>query len=201
MLVPTTVLARQHYQTAVQAASRRFPVDESHRAAPALPHGPDSRRRSLRTTCPRGEVDLVVGTHRLLSKDRCSSSDLGLLIIDEEQRFGVAHKERLKELFTRRRRTHAFRHPHPPHAQHGALRHPGYVCHRGSAAATGIRCQTYVLEHDDRRYRGRNPQGAAPRRAGLLPAQPTCRRIERVAPPGCRQQVPRGPHCRLATAR
>jgi transcription-repair coupling factor (superfamily II helicase) len=92
VLAPTTVLAFQHYDT----FRRRFA---------AFPVKTDllSRFRTAReqkgvlARVETGEVDIVIGTHRLLSKD-VKFHDLGLLIVDEEQRFGVAHKERLKEL-------------------------------------------------------------------------------------------------------
>ena len=70
-----------------------------------------------------GTVDIVIGTHRLLSDDM-QFKDLGLLVVDEEQRFGVQHKERIKELRTERRRAHAHRHADPAHARDVAHRHP-----------------------------------------------------------------------------
>jgi transcription-repair coupling factor (superfamily II helicase) len=91
-LVPTTVLAQQHYLTAVHRFAR-YPVqiDVLSRFRSTA-----QQRQTLRRL-EAGEVDLLIGTHRLLQKD-VRFKDLGLLIIDEEQRFGVAHKERLKEL-------------------------------------------------------------------------------------------------------
>ena len=92
ILVPTTVLAQQHYQTAV-ARFRGFPVnvDVLSRFRSA-----NEQRRTLQKL-RAGQVDLIIGTHKLLQKS-IEFKDLGLLIIDEEQRFGVAHKERLKEI-------------------------------------------------------------------------------------------------------
>ena len=92
ILVPTTVLAQQHYQTAV-ARFRGFPVniDLLCRFRSAA-----EQKRTLQNLCA-GSVDLVIGTHKLLQKN-VQFKDLGLLIVDEEQRFGVNHKERLKEL-------------------------------------------------------------------------------------------------------
>lgn len=92
ILVPTTVLCRQHYLTARKRFSE-YPVDvaELSRFVTAR-HQKDNIRR-----IEDGSVDLVVGTHRLLQKDIRFSS-LGLLIVDEEQRFGVSHKEKIKEL-------------------------------------------------------------------------------------------------------
>lgn len=92
ILVPTTVLARQHYVTAMKRFAG-FPVKvevlSRFRTAAQLK---DTLRRMA-----EGGVDLVIGTHKLLQKN-VVFHDLGLLIVDEEQRFGVTHKERLKEL-------------------------------------------------------------------------------------------------------
>ena len=92
ILVPTTVLAQQHYQTAV-ARFRGFPVniDVLSRFRTA-----NQQKRTL-TNLRAGQVDLIIGTHKLLQKT-VEFKDLGLLIVDEEQRFGVSHKERLKEI-------------------------------------------------------------------------------------------------------
>ena len=92
ILVPTTVLAQQHYQTAV-ARFRGFPVniDVLSRFRTAA-----EQRRTVQAL-RSGAVDLIIGTHKLLQKT-IEYKDLGLLIIDEEQRFGVSHKERLKEI-------------------------------------------------------------------------------------------------------
>ena len=91
-LVPTTILAQQHYET-IQDRFEGFPVTV----------GLLSRFRTKKQQTEtieqvrKGQIDIVVGTHRLLSQD-VVFGDLGLLIIDEEQRFGVKHKERLKQL-------------------------------------------------------------------------------------------------------
>ncbi len=92
IMVPTTVLAQQHYQTAL-ARFRGFPVniDVLSRFRPAA-----AQKRTLQNI-KSGAVDLVIGTHKLLQKS-VQFKDLGLLIVDEEQRFGVSHKERLKEI-------------------------------------------------------------------------------------------------------
>ncbi len=93
-LVPTTILAQQHYNTFAQRM-KDFPVvvDLLCRFKSA------SEQKKTIAELKRGMVDIVVGTHRLLSKD-ISFKDLGLLIIDEEQRFGVAHKEKIKQMKT-----------------------------------------------------------------------------------------------------
>ena len=92
ILVPTTVLAQQHYQTAV-ARFRGFPVniDVLSRFRTAA-----QQKRTVQNL-RSGQVDLIIGTHKLLQKT-IEFKDLGLLIVDEEQRFGVSHKERLKEI-------------------------------------------------------------------------------------------------------
>ena len=92
ILVPTTVLARQHYQT----ATRRFfgyPVDIALLSRYSTP----AQKKDILKKTLSGGIDLLVGTHSLLQKS-VAFKDLGLLIVDEEQRFGVTHKEKLKEL-------------------------------------------------------------------------------------------------------
>ncbi len=92
ILVPTTVLAQQHYQTAV-ARFRGFPVNIDVLSRFRTPNQQKKTLQNLRA----GQVDLIIGTHKLLQKS-VEFKDLGLLIVDEEQRFGVSHKERLKEI-------------------------------------------------------------------------------------------------------
>ncbi|MDR0924976.1 MAG: transcription-repair coupling factor, partial [Hungatella sp.] len=91
-LVPTTILAQQHYNTFAQRM-KDFPVrvDLMSRFRTA------GQMKKTLEDLKRGLVDIVIGTHRVLSKD-VQFKDLGLLIIDEEQRFGVAHKEKIKQL-------------------------------------------------------------------------------------------------------
>ena len=92
ILVPTTVLAQQHYQTAV-TRFRGFPVNIDVLSRFRTPTQQKRTVQNLRG----GQVDLIIGTHKLLQKS-IEFKDLGLLIVDEEQRFGVSHKERLKEI-------------------------------------------------------------------------------------------------------
>ena len=92
ILVPTTVLAQQHYQTAV-SRFRGFPVNID---VLSRFRTPKLQQQTMRNVAA-GSVDLIIGTHKLLQKTM-QFKDLGLLIIDEEQRFGVSHKERLKEM-------------------------------------------------------------------------------------------------------
>ena len=92
ILVPTTVLAQQHYQTA-SSRFRGFPVNID-----VLSRFRTAKQQSKTLLDLRsGNVDLIIGTHKLLQKS-IQFKDLGLLIVDEEQRFGVSHKERLKEI-------------------------------------------------------------------------------------------------------
>ena len=93
LLVPTTILAMQHYNTII----KRFgdmPVTVKLLSRFVTP----ANQRKTIEGLKKGRVDMVVGTHRLISKD-VEFKDIGLVIIDEEQRFGVAQKERLKELY------------------------------------------------------------------------------------------------------
>ena len=92
ILVPTTVLAQQHYQTAI-SRFRGFPVNIDVLSRFRTPTQQKKTLQNLRA----GQVDLIIGTHKLLQKT-IEFKDLGLLIVDEEQRFGVSHKERLKEI-------------------------------------------------------------------------------------------------------
>jgi len=91
-LVPTTILAQQHYETLVERFAD-FPVEIHMMSRFRTKKQMKETKEGLR----KGQVDVVVGTHRVLSKD-VEFQDIGLLIIDEEQRFGVKHKERLKSL-------------------------------------------------------------------------------------------------------
>ena len=93
LLAPTTVLAHQHYETAL----RRFESIPVTIELLSRFRTPKQQKTILEKTA-NGTVDLLIGTHRLLSKD-VRFGALGLVIIDEEQRFGVAHKEKFKELF------------------------------------------------------------------------------------------------------
>ena len=91
-LVPTTILAQQHYNTFSQRM-KDFPVRVD---LMCRFRSPAEQKKTI-TDLKKGLVDIVIGTHRLLSKD-IVYKDLGLLIIDEEQRFGVTHKEKIKQL-------------------------------------------------------------------------------------------------------
>ena len=92
VLAPTTVLAFQHYET-FRRRFAAFPV----RIEMLSRFRTEKEQKKTLEELEAGKVDIVIGTHRLLSKD-VKFHDLGLLVVDEEQRFGVAHKERLKEM-------------------------------------------------------------------------------------------------------
>lgn len=93
-LVPTTILAQQHFET-MKERFADYPVTVSVLNRFRTKKQQDETIKGLKA----GTVDIVVGTHRLLSKD-VVYQDLGLLVVDEEQRFGVTHKEKLKQLKT-----------------------------------------------------------------------------------------------------
>ncbi len=92
ILVPTTVLAQQHYQTFTERF-HNYPVIIEMLSRFVTKKNQNETIKRIQ----KGKVDIIIGTHRLLSKD-LKFKDLGLLIIDEEQRFGVTHKEKMKQL-------------------------------------------------------------------------------------------------------
>lgn len=92
ILVPTTILASQHYRTTL-SRMRGFPINVAMLSRFSVGKEQGATLRALK----RGDIDIIIGTHRILSED-VQFRDLGLVIIDEEQRFGVAHKEKLKQI-------------------------------------------------------------------------------------------------------
>ncbi|MBR5488227.1 MAG: transcription-repair coupling factor, partial [Firmicutes bacterium] len=92
VLVPTTILANQHYYT-LKERFENFPF----KVEVMSRFRSDAQNQQTLDKLAKGQVDLVIGTHRLLSKD-VKFQDLGLLVIDEEQRFGVEHKEKIKQM-------------------------------------------------------------------------------------------------------
>ena len=94
VLVPTTILAEQHYRSFCERMAE-FPIDIAKLSRFCTPQEERDTLDGLRS----GRIDIVIGTHRLVSKD-VQFRNLGLVIIDEEQRFGVSHKERLKKMRT-----------------------------------------------------------------------------------------------------
>ncbi len=142
ILVPTTILAWQHFQT----ISRRmdgFPVRVEILSRFRTPKQQEEILRRLR----RGEIDIIVGTHRLVSKD-VEFHDLGLVIIDEEQRFGVAQKERLKSVCTNVDQLTLSATP-IPRTLNMALSGIRDMSVIEEAPHDRHPVQTYVLEHDD----------------------------------------------------
>ncbi len=93
ILVPTTILAFQHYQTVLKRVDG-FPVTVEMLSRYRTP----KQQAKILTNLRRGTIDIIIGTHRMISQD-VKFKDVGLVIVDEEQRFGVAQKERLKEMF------------------------------------------------------------------------------------------------------
>ncbi len=91
-LCPTTILSMQHYNTFVERMSN-FPI----KVEMLSRFKTKKQQEEIIKKLKKGEIDIIIGTHRILQKD-LEFADLGLLIIDEEQRFGVTHKEKLKEL-------------------------------------------------------------------------------------------------------
>ncbi len=94
ILVPTTVLAWQHYQTA-SARMEGFPIN----IALMSRYKNAAEQKEILRQLSTGRIDLVIGTHRIIQND-IKFKDLGLVVIDEEQRFGVAHKDKFKEVFS-----------------------------------------------------------------------------------------------------
>ncbi len=92
LLVPTTILAEQHYATFC-SRFEQYPVN----VACLSRFRPPREQRAIIDDLKTGKIDIVIGTHRLVQKD-VAFNDLGLLVLDEEQRFGVKHKEKLKRL-------------------------------------------------------------------------------------------------------
>ena len=166
VLSPTTVLAFQHWKT-FRKRFAPFPVKvemvSRFRSPKEIKARPEAASRE-------GAIDILIGTHRLLSKD-VVFRDLGLLVVDEEQRFGVAAKERLKHAPHHRRLPDPLRHPHPAHPPDGPRGHPRHVGHRDPAQGPAVHpdLDRQVLDRRDRR---RHPAGAGPRRPGVLRPQP-----------------------------
>jgi transcription-repair coupling factor (superfamily II helicase) len=91
-LAPTTLLAEQHYETCLERFEQ-FPVRAAHLSRMI----PRAEQKRILERVSRGEIDILIGTHRIIQRD-VVFKDLGLMVVDEEQRFGVKDKERLKEL-------------------------------------------------------------------------------------------------------
>ncbi len=142
VLVPTTILALQHYQTFTRRM-RAFSVNVDMLSRFKTPKEQEQTVRRLE----RGDVDVIIGTHRLLGKD-IAFHDLGLLIVDEEQRFGVAQKEKLKQLCGNIDVLTLSATPIPRtlNMAMGGIRDISIL---DEAPVDRLPVQTYVLEHDD----------------------------------------------------
>ena len=127
VLAPTTVLAFQHFET----FKRRFQPFPVRVEMFSRFRSPKEIKAAL-ADLAEGKVDLAIGTHRLLSKD-VEFRDLGLVMVDEEQRFGVKHKERLKQLKKSVDAHQHERHPHSPYTTHVVIGPAGHVGDRDPA--------------------------------------------------------------------
>jgi transcription-repair coupling factor (superfamily II helicase) len=142
VLVPTTVLAQQHYTTFAERLGA-FPM----RVEVLSRFRSEKEQKAVVEALAAGGVDIVIGTHRLVSKD-VSFKDLGLVIVDEEQRFGVVHKERLKQL---RKEVDvltltATPIPRTLHMSLAGVRDMSVI---ETAPEERLPIRTYVAEHDD----------------------------------------------------
>lgn len=146
MLVPTTILAQQHYNTFRERLAP-FPVEVEMLSRFRTPAQQEKIVKRLRN----GRIDIIVGTHRLLSDD-ISFKDLGLLIIDEEQRFGVSHKETIKRLRTEIDVLTMTATP-IPRTLYMSLTGVRDISIIDTAPAERLPVQTYVGEADDTRLR------------------------------------------------
>ena len=142
ILVPTTILALQHYQT-LMARLRGFPVRADMLSRFRTAKQQEETLRRVR----RGEVDILVGTHRIVSKD-VAFKDLGLVIVDEEQRFGVAAKEKLKQLSSGVDTLTLTATP-IPRTLNMAMSGIRDMSVLEEAPTDRVPVQTYVLEHDE----------------------------------------------------
>ena len=169
VLVPTTVLAQQHHAHLRASGSRAFPVDVECRSAASA--RADEQKRDRARASRTAAWTSSIGTHRLLSED-VQFKDLGLVIIDEEQRFGVEHKERLKQLRTKVDVLTLTRHADPAHAAPGARRHPRHEHDRDPAGGSAADADLRRAVDDEAQVRAGDPARAGPRGAGLLRPQP-----------------------------
>ncbi len=141
-LVPTTILALQHYQTAL-SRMRGFPVTVEMLTRFKKPKEQEEILRKVK----RGECDILIGTHKLLSK-KLQFRELGLLIIDEEQRFGVSQKEKLKEI-AKNVDTLTLTATPIPRTLNMAINGISDISILDEAPGERRPVQTYVLEHDE----------------------------------------------------
>ena len=142
ILVPTTILALQHYQTAI-SRMRGYAVSVEMLSRFRKP----KERREIIERTKRGRVDILIGTHAMISKG-VEFSDLGLLIIDEEQRFGVMQKEKLREMTTNVDTLMLSATP-IPRTLNMAMSGISDISVLDEAPGDRRPVQTYVMEHDD----------------------------------------------------
>ena len=142
ILVPTTILALQHLETA-SSRMRGYPITVEMLSRFRTPK---QQENILRRT-KRGEIDILIGTHKLLSKN-VEFRDLGLLIVDEEQRFGVSQKEKLKEM-TKNVDVLTLTATPIPRTLNMAMNGISDMSILDEAPGERRPVQTYVLEHDD----------------------------------------------------
>ena len=128
LLCPTTVLAEQHYQT-FRARLAGFPVNVGLLSRFVT----KPRQKEVLKAAAAGQIDILIGTHRILSSD-VKLPNLALLVLDEEQRFGVRHKEKLKALKKKCGCVDPYGHAHSAHLAAFHVRHPRAVHHRNRAA-------------------------------------------------------------------
>ena len=141
MLAPTTILAEQHWNT-FRDRFRDFPV----RVEMVSRFRSPKEVKQVLADFAAGKVDVLIGTHRVLSRD-VIPKELGLVILDEEQRFGVAQKELLEVAAARGRRLDAERDADSAHAAHVARRDARHLDHRDAAGGPPSD------SHDGRRVR------------------------------------------------
>ena len=142
ILVPTTILAMQHYQTAL-SRMRGYPITVEMLTRFKKPKEQAEIMRKVK----RGETDILIGTHKLLSKN-LEFRDLGLLVVDEEQRFGVSQKEKLKEM-ARNVDVLTLTATPIPRTLNMAMNGISDISILDEAPEDRRPVQTYVLEHDD----------------------------------------------------
>ena len=164
VLVPTTVLAQQHYAN----FKERF---ESFAVEVAVLSRFQSKAEQKETLekLKKGRVDIIIGTHRLLSKD-VVFSDLGLIVIDEEQRFGVKHKETLKELKKKGGCAYLDSYPYTSNSSYVYARNSRFICHRNTSDQS-VSCANFCIRDQSNHYSRRCVAGDGSWRTGLLSLQ------------------------------
>ena len=183
VLVPTTVLAAQHHRD-LPPALRGVPV---HACGCSVAFVDPQHQRDIVEGLAAGSVDIVIGTHRLLSKD-IRFRNLGLVVVDEEQRFGVAHKERLKQLRTEVHVLTLSATP-IPRTLNLALAGVRDMSVIETPPEDRLPIQTRVAEAIGRPGARRHPARAGPRRAGRS-SSTTASRRSRPRPSSCASCCP-----------